>query len=88
LLGPAPILFELFAMKHRPLAEELEGSARANLTGDQVSLEIERAPLTRVLGMKVRRRVVVVKHSNQDAEEGGNCGHAMSLPHGSAWSNE
>ena len=71
-------------MKAGLLFDQAERRARAHLTLNEVALEVERSPFPLVFRVKVRRRVLVVEHPDEDAEEGRDRGHFESLPRESA----
>jgi hypothetical protein len=64
-------------MGYRPLLDQPAGRARLDLTCQRLPGEVKGPALALLLGMKVRRRVLFVVHSDHDPEEGRDDGHAV-----------
>jgi len=58
-----------------PFADKLQSSPGLQISFQNITPKIHKSLSALVLDMDVRRIVIILKHSNDDAEEGGNDRH-------------
>src|SRR5712692_3301520 len=64
-----PVRFERCAMQDCPLANQPQRRRRLDVAHEHSTAEVKLALLALVLGVKVRRVMLLVKHPNDDSEE-------------------
>jgi hypothetical protein len=75
LLTPDPIVAQLLSMKLGPVENQPEGPAR-QLSLDQFQcLDPDFRLMLAVYRVEVRRRMIVIIHSDNDSEEDAECWH-------------
>jgi hypothetical protein len=79
LLTPDPIIAQLllmkFLMKFGPVENQLEGPARQLSVDEFQRLDPDFRFMLAVYRVEVRRRMIVIIHSDDDSEEDAECWH-------------
>jgi hypothetical protein len=68
-LGKIPILFEFVEVQVDPITHQVKRSTRAKVTLYDVSVKVQDGPIPLVLGVEMRRIVLIVIHPDYDPEE-------------------
>ena len=78
LLAPDPIIAQLLPVKLGPIENQPEGPARELSFDESQRLDPDFRFMLAVYRMEMRRRVIVVIHSNDDPKEDAECWHERS----------
>lgn len=73
--GPIPVLHQVRLMKGRPFYHKTESSRGKSSREKRKTLDIDQAHLIPVIGMEMRRVVVVPEHLDGNPKESGNLRH-------------
>src|SRR5271155_3873243 len=79
LAAEPPVLQQLLSMYHRPFPNKAQATARQLTLKDLKSAEVDRGLELTVSSVKVRRRMVIEKHSDQDSVERADRRHMPAL---------
>ena len=79
ILGPLPVDFQLIAVETRPLGHKLKRPTRETADQHLIAADQDRRVMLGVLGVEVRRVVVVEVHRHDDPVEEADAGHGAIM---------